>query len=194
MLEGPAPPERSVHRHMLGGSAWAIALRWSVRLTGLVSTVVLARLLTPADYGVVAIAMLIVGTIEVFAQTGQYSVIIRHPSPTREHYDSAWTVSLLLGFALGFIVLGAAPLAAIYFHEPRSTTIVEILAENALGLLYRVSRVMSDLGCDVDLVLINTEGRRAIDVFHLTRSGQKLTPSQQEEMTENLQRVLEGRP
>ncbi|HVE02742.1 MAG TPA: oligosaccharide flippase family protein [Rhizomicrobium sp.] len=128
MLEGPAPPERSVHRHMLGGSAWAIALRWSVRLTGLVSTVVLARLLTPADYGVVAIAMLIVGTIEVFAQTGQYSVIIRHPSPTREHYDSAWTVSLLLGFALGFIVLGAAPLAAIYFHEPRSTTIVEILA------------------------------------------------------------------
>src|SRR5690348_18311449 len=73
MLEGPAPPERSVHRHMLGGSAWAIALRWSVRLTGLVSTVVLARLLTPADYGVVAIAMLIVGTIEVFAQTGQRS-------------------------------------------------------------------------------------------------------------------------
>ena len=59
--------------------------------------------------------------------------------------------------------------------------------------LYRVSRVMSELGCDVDLVLIATEGRRAIDVFHLTRSGQKLTPSQQEEMTENLQRVLEGR-
>src|SRR5689334_22035005 len=128
MPEPPVKPARSVHRHMLGGSVWAIALRWSVRLTGLVSTIILARLLTPSDYGVVAIATLIVGTIEVFTQTGQYNVIIRHPSPTREHYDSAWTVSLLLGIGLGFIVLASAPLAAVYFHEPRSTPIVAILA------------------------------------------------------------------
>lgn len=73
-------------------------------------------------------------------------------------------------------------------------TIVEIVAENALGLLYRVSRAMSESGCDVDLVLIATEGRRAIDVFHLTRNGDKLTPSAQAEVTANLQRVLEGRP
>ena len=66
--------------------------------------------------------------------------------------------------------------------------------KNALGLLYRVSRAMSESGCDVDLVLINTEGRRAIDVFHLTRDGKKLTPGQQTEVTDNLQRVLEGRP
>ncbi len=78
-------------------------------------------------------------------------------------------------------------------ESSRRYTIVEIVAENALGLLYRVSRVMSDLGCDVDLVLIATEGRRAIDVFHLTRRGQKLSHAQQVEMTDNLQRVLEGR-
>ena len=89
---------------------------------------------------------------------------------------------------------GFAPVIHCDNEASRRYTIVEIVAENALGLLYRVSRVMSDLGCDVDLVLIATEGRRAIDVFHLTRSGQKLTPSQQEQMTDNLQRVLEGRP
>jgi [protein-PII] uridylyltransferase len=89
---------------------------------------------------------------------------------------------------------GFAPVIHCDNDSSRRYTIVEIVAENALGLLYRVSRVMSDLGCDVDLVLIATEGRRAIDVFHLTRSGQKLTPSQQEEMTDHLQRVLEGRP
>jgi len=89
---------------------------------------------------------------------------------------------------------GFAPVTHCDNEASRRYTIVEIVAENALGLLYRVSRVMSELGCDVDLVLIATEGRRAIDVFHLTRGGQKLTPSQQVEMTENLQRVLEGRP
>jgi [protein-PII] uridylyltransferase len=72
-------------------------------------------------------------------------------------------------------------------------TIVEIVAEDALGLLYRMSRTMSECGCDVDLVLIATEGRRAIDVFHLTRGGAKLSPEHQLELTRNLQRVLEGR-
>lgn len=75
----------------------------------------------------------------------------------------------------------------------RRYTIVEIIAEDALGLLYRVSRAMSESGCEVDLVLIGTEGRRAIDVFHITRDGVKLTPEQQAEVTGNLQRVLEGR-
>jgi hypothetical protein len=52
---------------------------------------------------------------------------------------------------------------------------------------------MSESGCHVHLVLIGTEGRRAIDVFHLTREGAKLTPAQQLDITTNLQRVLEGR-
>lgn len=72
-------------------------------------------------------------------------------------------------------------------------TIVEIVAENALGLLFRMSRAMSESGCDVDLVLISTEGRRAIDVFHLTRQGKKLSAPRLAELTANLQRVLEGR-
>ena len=88
---------------------------------------------------------------------------------------------------------GFAPVIHCDNESSRRYTIVEIIAENALGLLYRVSRVMSELGCDVDLVLIATEGRKAIDVFHLTRNGQKLTASQQGEVTDNLQRVLEGR-
>ena len=43
-------------------------------------------------------------------------------------------------------------------------------------------------------MLIANEGQRAIDVFHLTRQGAKLSPDQQVELTANLQRVLEGRP
>jgi [protein-PII] uridylyltransferase len=88
---------------------------------------------------------------------------------------------------------GFAPVIHCDNESSRRYTIVEIVAENALGLLYRVSRVMSELGCDVDLVLIATEGQRAIDVFHLTRNGRKLSAGQQKEVADNLQRVLEGR-
>ena len=89
---------------------------------------------------------------------------------------------------------GFAPVVHCDNESSRRFTIVEIVAENALGLLYRMSRAMSESGCEVDLVLIATEGQRAIDVFHLTRQGAKLSPEQQVELTTNLQRVLEGRP
>ena len=89
---------------------------------------------------------------------------------------------------------GFAPVVHCDNESSRRYTIVEIVAENALGLLYRMSRAMSESGCEVDLVLIATEGRRAIDVFHLTRQGQKLSADEQRELTDNVLRVLEGRP
>jgi UTP:GlnB (protein PII) uridylyltransferase len=70
-------------------------------------------------------------------------------------------------------------------------TILDIVAANTLGLLYRISRVISQHGCDVDLVLIATEGEKAIDVFHLTKGGAKLTETEQQTLTTDLQRTLE---
>jgi [protein-PII] uridylyltransferase len=71
-------------------------------------------------------------------------------------------------------------------------TIVEIVADDALGLLYRISRVMSEQGCDVDLVLIATEGHKAIDVFHITQAGSKLTAEAQGALAARLHQLLEG--
>jgi len=71
-------------------------------------------------------------------------------------------------------------------------TIVDIVASNALGLLHRISRVISQHGCEVDLVLIATEGEKAIDVFHITKAGVKLTQAEQQALTSDLQRTLEG--
>jgi [protein-PII] uridylyltransferase len=71
-------------------------------------------------------------------------------------------------------------------------TILDIIANNAVGLLHRISRVISRHGCDVDLVLIATEGEKAIDVFHITQGGTKLTEPAELELTTDLRRVLEG--
>jgi [protein-PII] uridylyltransferase len=76
-------------------------------------------------------------------------------------------------------------------HASQRYTIVEIVADDALGLLYRISRVMSQQGCDVDLVLISTEGHKAIDVFHITQAGAKLSDAAQDALAARLQRLLE---
>jgi [protein-PII] uridylyltransferase len=74
----------------------------------------------------------------------------------------------------------------------RRYTILDIIADDALGLLYRISRVISQNGCEIDLVLIATEGHRAIDVFHITKAGAKLSEGDTLELSANLQRMLEG--
>ena len=66
---------------------------------------------------------------------------------------------------------------------------LEIGGANQWGLLYGISRVMSEHDCDIELVLISTEGDRAIDVFHLTRNGKKLSPGMEEELRSGLEQV-----
>ena len=69
-------------------------------------------------------------------------------------------------------------------------SILEIVAQNAWGLLYRISRVISHHGCDIDLVLASTEGSRAIDVFHLTKNGAKLASEESARLCADLETTL----
>lgn len=110
------------------GSAWAIATRWSFRGVGLINTIILARLLSPADFGIVAMAMIAVNFVQVFSEAGQELAVIRHRAPTAEHFDTAWTMSVLAGIAVALVLIGVAPLAAWYFHEPRVTDVILVLA------------------------------------------------------------------
>ncbi len=94
--------------------------------------------------------------------------------------------------ALARRVPRSAPTVHADSHSSARYTIVDIIAGNTLGLLHRVSRLMSSHGCEVDLVLISTEGQKAIDVFHITKGGAKLAEEAQQALTADLQRLLEG--
>lgn len=121
-----------VGRSLVSGGAWMVALRWALRGLGLVNTFILARLLAPSDFGLVAMAMVVIGLVEMLGQTGQLLALIRHPAPTRAHYDSVWTLSILIAIALTAMMWAAAPLAVLYFHEPRAGELIKILALRTL--------------------------------------------------------------
>jgi len=80
----------------------------------------------------------------------------------------------------------------IYFDNDSSPryTILELVVDDAPGLLHRISRVISQRGCAVDLVLISTEGERAIDVFHLRKGESKLSDSDELALTEDFERMF----
>jgi [protein-PII] uridylyltransferase len=65
-------------------------------------------------------------------------------------------------------------------------TIMEILTQDAFGLLYKIASVISSHGCNIDVALITTEGQRAIDVFYITRGGEKLPKELEEQLQQDL--------
>lgn len=75
-------------------------------------------------------------------------------------------------------------------HE--TATLIEIVAEDRLGLLYSLANVFSSNACDIDTVLIDTKGHRAIDVFYVSQSGKKLSPEMQETLKRQLQAACLG--
>lgn len=67
-----------------------------------------------------------------------------------------------------------------------AATLVEIVAEDRPGLLYDLARAISDSGCNIEVVLIDTEAHKALDVFYVTNGGRKLTAEQEERLKSGL--------
>lgn len=115
-------------KKVVAGSIWMIGLRWSMRLLGFVSTIILARLLTPDDFGLIAMSVLATGFVLALTEAGAAQALIRHPDPQRVHYDTAWTINVLLGLVAGLVIALLAPLAALYFNDSRITGVLLVTA------------------------------------------------------------------
>jgi O-antigen/teichoic acid export membrane protein len=76
---------------------------------GIASTLILVRLLEPDDFGIAAIAILMVGFAEVLTQTGGQLYILRADSPSRDVIDTAFTLNLLLRTSAMLVLLVLTP-------------------------------------------------------------------------------------
>ena len=72
------------------------------------------------------------------------------------------------------------------------STLIQVIAQDRLGLLHRIASRFSYQDCNIEIALIDTEGQVAIDVFYLTSSGAKLAPAKQEELKADLLEELQA--
>ena len=85
-----------------------------------------------------------------------------------------------------------APTVRFDNEHSQKYTVLEIVADDAVGLLHRIARTISRHGCDLDLALISTEGKKAIDVLHVSKRENKLSETDQAELGQDLEGMLEG--
>jgi [protein-PII] uridylyltransferase len=72
------------------------------------------------------------------------------------------------------------------------STLMEIVTQNRAGLLYRLSSTLANIGCNIEVAVIDTEGQRAVDTFYLTVGGAKLTAATQETLHAALLAALDA--
>lgn len=114
------------------GAFLTVAMRWSDRLIGVLSTIILARILIPEDFGIIAMASIVIGLINVFLDLGVNIVLIQNKEADQTHYDTAWTLRILQAICAAALLVALAPLAADYFHDERVTLVLRVLSINII--------------------------------------------------------------
>lgn len=110
------------------------ALVWkSIQLGGskglfLVRTLILARLLSPDDFGLLAIATVAVGFVTTITELGMTPALIHQARVDEAHYDNAWTINLARTLGVSAALIIAADAISAVFAEPRAANLVRLLA------------------------------------------------------------------
>jgi lipopolysaccharide exporter len=115
------------------GAAWMMGARLADRFAGLISTTILARLLVPADFGLVAMAMAVISLIDLANSFGFEIPLIRATNPSREMYDSVWTLNILFGLFCSVTIIVAAFPAAAFYGDSRLLAVMGWLAAGWLA-------------------------------------------------------------
>ncbi|HEU4333775.1 MAG TPA: lipopolysaccharide biosynthesis protein [Candidatus Eisenbacteria bacterium] len=126
-------------RQAVTSTAWYAGTRLVTQVITWSVTLVLARLLMPADYGLFAMALAVIAFLELFQEFGLGVAIIQRQNMSREQLNAIfWTVTGSSAI-LAAVAIAGAGVAARFYHEPRLEPIVRVLGLtfllNALGLV-----------------------------------------------------------
>lgn len=107
---------------------WAGAFRGVFRSLSLIKILILARILTPAQFGIFGIATLILGLLEMLTETGVNVVLIQEKDNVDDYINTGWVVSILRGILISLLIIISIPFVVNFFN-----------ISNAVYILYLIS-------------------------------------------------------
>jgi PST family polysaccharide transporter len=136
---GENKPQEDFGRRSLRGGMVSIGARAINALVQIASVVVLARLLSPEDYGLVSMVGAIIGIAPLLIDLGTRDAVIQQHHITRQEISALFWITVALGCGFAALAAGSGPLIAGFYGEPRLATValVSSLSLVALSLTYQ---------------------------------------------------------
>ena len=119
---------QDINQRMAKGIVWMVAARLMDRSIGIVSTLILARLLVPGDFGLVAMATAIGGILDLLGAFSFDMALIQNANAERRHFNTVWTFNVIFGVFCTLALIALAIPAANFYHEPRLTPVIYVLS------------------------------------------------------------------
>jgi O-antigen/teichoic acid export membrane protein len=117
-----------IGRAMAKGTGWTVGTQLTIQAIGMLSMMILARLLVPADFGLVALATALSGALLAISEFSFDLALIHNQSAARREYDTAWTLSICRNAILAGALAAGAGLIASSFGDERLEPVVYWLA------------------------------------------------------------------
>ena len=118
----------SLTARVLKGSLISFLIKFIQKSLGLISTLVLARLLTPEDFGIVAIAALVLHFCDVLSTAGSESYLIQKDNLDKTDIDSSWTLELILKTVLFVLFFISVPFIASFYGKSELESVLYVSA------------------------------------------------------------------
>jgi PST family polysaccharide transporter len=113
---------------VIRGIAWTAGAKWGSQIFTWIVTLIVARLLSPDDYGIVGMAMVFLGLVQLVNEFGLGTAIVQMRGLSREQISQIAGISAAFGCGFATLSLVAAPVVAGFFKEPRVTAVVMVLS------------------------------------------------------------------
>lgn len=118
---------RKLDRSLMHGVAWTGAMKWGTQVVSWAATLVIARILTPADYGLLTMATVYLGFIQLVNEFGLGPAVIRHRDLSEEQIAALGSVSVWMGVAWWVVSIGVGFVIAAFYEEPAVHWIIAAL-------------------------------------------------------------------
>jgi lipopolysaccharide exporter len=107
---------------------WSLGGNWIIRGVGIIKLIILARLLSPLDFGIFGLVTLSINFLNVFSETGIESALIQRDKIDRPELDTAWTIGIIRGLVLFSLLFMSSGWFASYFGNSALKPVLKVMA------------------------------------------------------------------
>ncbi len=133
--------EENLKKKTLSGLIWQYAEKCGAQFVGFVVSIIIARILTPADYGLIGLITVFISVALVFARSGMGQALVQKKDANDEDFSTVFYYSIVVSLAIYAVLFFTAPFISGFYNEPKLVSVIRVLGVTVIiGAIYSVQQ------------------------------------------------------